>query len=113
MKIGLVSKATGLGIHAIRYYEKQGLINKPQKDTSGHQVYSPKDVELLDWVSCMKNSGMPLSKIREYSEAFYNDDGSACLTLLKEHLALLNEKKLDILHYVDVTEKKISRLNRP
>ena len=112
MKIGTVSKETGLGIHAIRYYEKQGLINKPVKDVSGHRVYSPKDVELLDWVSCMKNSGMPLSKIREYSEAFYSDNSSACLTLLKDHLALLNEKKLDIMHYVDVTEKKISRLNR-
>ena len=48
MKIGTVSKETGLGIHAIRYYEKQGLINKLVKDVSGHRVYSPKDVELLD-----------------------------------------------------------------
>ena len=88
MKIGEVSEETGLSIHTIRYYEKQGLVGKPKKDTSGHRIFSLKDIELLDWISCMKNSGMSLSKIRRYSNAFYSDDTAVCLTLLTEHLDL-------------------------
>ena len=112
MKIGLVSEKTGLGIHTIRYYEKQGLITKPGKDQSGHKVYDAKDVELLNWISCMKNSGMPLSQIQEYSKAFYEDNRLKCLQLLEEHMSHLNEQRIQLDHYLDVTEKKIDRLKK-
>ncbi|MFC3152256.1 MerR family transcriptional regulator [Litoribrevibacter euphylliae] len=110
MKIGLVSENTGLGIHTIRYYEKQGLINQPKKDASGHRAYNGKDVDLLNWIACMKNSGMPLSRIKEYSVAFYNDDSTTCLSILEDHLEHLKEQQKNIEHYVDVTANKISRL---
>jgi|TARA_B110000902_G_scaffold262825_1_gene340552 DNA-binding transcriptional MerR regulator len=109
MKIGIVSEQTGLGIHTIRYYEKQGLIKKPEKDESGHRAYKPRDIEVLDWVSCMKNSGMSLNKIKEYTKAFYADDCTTCATLLEEHLKhlLAQGKKTD--HYIEVTKSKIIR----
>ena len=74
MKIGAVSDETGLGIHTIRYYEKQGLIKKPEKDASGHRAYDSRDIEILNWVSCMKNSGMSLNKIKLYTKAFYDEN---------------------------------------
>jgi MerR family transcriptional regulator, aldehyde-responsive regulator len=110
MKIGKVSKDTGIGIHAIRFYEKQGLIRQPLKDISGHRNYSHKDVELLNWIACMKNSGMPLSRIQQYSQAYYSDDSVACLALLNEHLLHLKQQQSDLEHYIDVTEIKISKL---
>ncbi len=110
MKIGNVSRETGIGIHTIRFYEKQGLIRKPEKDLSGHRNYRPKDIELLNWIVCMKNSGMPLSRIQRYSAAFYQEENDVCLTLLTEHLAHLNEQQLNLQHYIAVTKKKITRL---
>jgi DNA-binding transcriptional MerR regulator len=109
MKIGSVSDQTGLGIHAIRYYEKQGLIRAPAKDASGHRNYDVKDIEMLNWVSCMKNSGMSLSKIKQYTKAFYNNDKPTCTELLEEHLKHLSEQHEDISHYIDVTKDKIIR----
>lgn len=112
MKIGLISKETGLGIHAIRYYEKQGLIKKPIKDTSGHRQYSAQDVELLNWVSCMKNSGMSLTKIKAYTCAFYNGDKAACVSQLEAHLDLLLNQQENIKHYIDVTTAKIFKFKK-
>lgn len=109
MKIGFVSKQTGLGIHAIRYYEKQGLINMPPKDSSGHRQYSKQDVDVLNWVSCMKNSGMSLSKIKEYTCAYYSGDKAGCINLLKQHLNRLLTQQNNIAHYIDVTRDKIFR----
>ncbi|WP_202862878.1 MerR family DNA-binding transcriptional regulator [Microbulbifer sp. A4B17] len=37
MKIGQVSEQTGLSAHTIRFYEKQGLICRVKKDSSGHR----------------------------------------------------------------------------
>lgn len=107
MKIGIVSNKTGLGIHTIRFYEKQGLIKKPEKDESGHREYKEKDIELLNWISCMKTSGMPLNKIKEYTKAFYTENGLACIALLEEHLDKLLTQQEKIKHYIDVTKNKI------
>jgi len=107
MKIGTVSEQTGLGIHTIRFYEKQGLIKIPEKDGSGHRVYAPRDVEVLNWISCMKSSGMSLNKIRQYTKAFYSDDSATCTTLLEEHLQHLFHQQERTHHYIEVTKSKI------
>lgn len=112
MKIGTVSDKTGLGIHTIRYYEKQGLLKKPNKDKSGHRVYESQDVDILNWISCMKGSGMSLNNIRAYTKAFYNNDRSACIAFLKQHLAHLYEQKKSTEHYIDVTESKINKFQK-
>lgn len=109
MKIGTVSEQTGLGIHAIRYYEKQGLVKQPLKDASGHRSYTVADVDVLNWISCMKNSGMSLNKIKEYTEAFYCGDRDGCVNLLQEHLSGLLTQQKNIKHYVKVTKDKINR----
>ena len=109
MKIGAVSEHTGLSVHAIRYYEKQALLRAPVKDASGHRQYSSKDVELLDWILCMKNSGMSLNRIRQYAQAFYQDDAAKCLALLQEHQQKLQQQHQDVLHYLDVTGRKIKK----
>ena len=112
MKIGRVSEQTGLGIHTIRYYEKQGLINKPRKDASGHRHYTTDDVDLLNWIACMKHSGMPLSQIQQYVNAFYNHDNEIRLMLLQTHLDHLSKQRLDIDHYIAVTQNKIKKLKK-
>ena len=109
MKIGTLSSQTGLGIHTIRYYEKQGLIRKPNKDESGHRAYSSEDAEILNWISCMKHSGMSLSKIKTYTQAFYNNDDKTCTALLEEHLTQLFDQQENIRHFIEVTQNKITR----
>jgi MerR family transcriptional regulator, aldehyde-responsive regulator len=112
MKIGLVSENTGLSVHAIRYYEKQRLIRPAEKDGSGHRYYSDRDIELLNWILCMKNSGMSLTKIRLYAEAFYQQNSAQCLALLQEHLQNLQQKQQQLKHYLRVTSHKIKKLKQ-
>lgn len=46
LRIGAVSKATGLSPSTIRWYEKLGLI-LPQREASGYRTYAHSDVEWL------------------------------------------------------------------
>lgn len=110
MKIADVSRKTGLSAHTIRYYEKQGLVNAPVKDVSGHRAFTEKEVELLNWVACLKKSGMSLSKIKTYVAAFEGDDNGLATDILEEHLIKLKQQAEDIHHYIDVTDIKIKRL---
>ena len=39
LKIGDVSKRSGIGIEARRFYEKSGLLDRPARAYSGYRVY--------------------------------------------------------------------------
>ncbi|ALZ74891.1 MerR family transcriptional regulator [Rheinheimera sp. F8] len=110
MKIADVSQQTGLSTYTIRYYEKQGLVAKANKDSSGHRSYSGKDVDLLNWVSCLKKSGMSLNKIRVYSLAYQQGDQAQARLILQQHLQKLLLQQQDIVHHITVTEAKIRQL---
>ncbi|MCV6621983.1 MAG: MerR family transcriptional regulator [Cellvibrionaceae bacterium] len=111
MKIKEVSEFTGISAHTIRYYEKQGVLELPKKDSSGHRNYSDTDVDLINWVACMKNSGMSLRDIKGYVTASMEGRNEDALVALRIHLEKLKEQKKNIDHYIDVTEAKIKRLS--
>jgi DNA-binding transcriptional MerR regulator len=110
MKIGELSQTIGLSTYTIRYYEKLGLLNEPSKDKNGHRFYNHKDVDLANWVTCLKKAGMSLEKIKVYTNAYKKNEYSEVSKLLKLHLVKLITQQKDIKHYIDVTEKKLKEL---
>ncbi len=64
-KIGQVAKAAGIGIDAIRFYEREGLIEKPPRRSSGYRAYSPDVVQRLRFIKRAKELGFSLSEISE------------------------------------------------
>ena len=42
--IGQVAKKTGLSVHTLRYYEKEGLLPFVRKNGSGLRVFSDSDL---------------------------------------------------------------------
>ena len=41
MTIGQVAGQTGVSTHAIRYYEREGLVPKPDRTHTGYRIYGP------------------------------------------------------------------------
>ncbi|MDQ6786474.1 MAG: MerR family DNA-binding transcriptional regulator, partial [Acidobacteriota bacterium] len=39
LKIGEVSQASGIGIEALRFYERSGILGKPARTASGYRVF--------------------------------------------------------------------------
>ena len=63
LKIGEVSKQTGVGIEALRFYEKRGLLGNPNRTSSGYRLYSPAVLERLDFIKRAQVLGFTLSEI--------------------------------------------------
>jgi len=110
MKIGQFSEKSGLTNYTIRYYEKIGVLHKPNIDDSGHRDYKQSDLELINWVTCLKNSGMLLQKIKEYSQSFRTKNEPKVVAILELHFLKLIAKKKDIEHYIEVTQEKFLNL---
>lgn len=99
LSIGQVAERTGLSVHALRFYEREGILANPvRRDAGGRRVYSEDDVEWLTLCIILRASGMPLPAIRRYTELVRQGDGNE-----HERLALLRR------HQADVTEQ-IARL---
>ena len=65
MKIGEVAKAAGIGIDAVRFYEREGLIPEPARRPSGYRMYSPDVVLSLRFIRRAKELGFSLKEIAE------------------------------------------------
>ena len=65
MKIGEVARAAGVGIDAIRFYEREGLIEKAGRRPSGYRVYGADVVLNLRFIRRAKELGFSLKQISE------------------------------------------------
>lgn len=85
--VGEVSERTGFSIDTLRYYERLGLIEPVERSAGGRRRYRDQDVGWLDFVSCLRDTGMPISRMREFAELCR--DGEHTITqrveLLTEH----------------------------
>ena len=65
LKIGDVSKRSGIGIEALRFYEKSGLLEKPSRTMSGYRVYDADVIERLAFIKQSQALGFSLDEIKQ------------------------------------------------
>jgi DNA-binding transcriptional MerR regulator len=65
LKIGEVSKLTGIGIEALRFYERSGLLGQPRRTTSGYRLYEPAVVDRLAFIKRAQVLGFTLDEIKQ------------------------------------------------
>lgn len=65
MTIGRIARAAGAGVGTIRFYEREGLLEKPARTASGYRHYRPDVVARLRFIRQAKDLGFTLSEIRE------------------------------------------------
>jgi Cd(II)/Pb(II)-responsive transcriptional regulator len=64
MKIGQLSRKTGVEAATIRYYEREGLIPSPTRTASGYRTYGKEAVERLKFIRHCRLLDMPLADVR-------------------------------------------------
>ena len=64
MNISQLAKAVGVSTDTVRYYEKQGLIDAPQRQANGYRQYTEVHVGLLRFVRGAQALGFSLAEIR-------------------------------------------------
>lgn len=68
MKIGEVAKCCGVGIETIRFYEREGLLQEPERRPSGYRQYDESTIKRLEYIGRAKELGFTLAEIRELLE---------------------------------------------
>ena len=74
MHIGELAKRSGTKVETVRYYEKEGLLPEPVRETSGYRKYGEKDLHRLGFIARSRALGFGLADIRDLMALEENPD---------------------------------------
>ncbi len=104
-----VAGATGLSIHALRYYEKFGLLAPIKRASNGHRRYSAEDVAWLEFLVRLRETGMPVQKVLAFADLVrqHPDQVSERRRLLEDHRQQVKQRLEELSHHLQVIDLKI------
>lgn len=94
LQIGRVSQQTGLSVDAIRFYEKQRLLERPPRTEGGFRLFHTQDVQRILFIRRAQQLGFSLAQIRELL-VLQRDQHESCShvrDLLRAKLATVRAK---------------------
>ncbi|MBN6056789.1 MerR family transcriptional regulator [Nonomuraea sp. RK-328] len=110
LTIGQVAERTGLSVHALRFYEREGILAHPvHREAGGRRVYAERDVEWLSVCVILRASGMPLPDIRAYTGLVRQGPGNEeqRLVLMRRHQERVREQMERLSESFDLISYKV------
>jgi MerR family transcriptional regulator, copper efflux regulator len=65
LKVGMVAKAAGVGVQTLHYYERLGLLPKPQRSTANYRLYSSDAIRRVKFIKKAQALGLTLEETRQ------------------------------------------------
>ncbi|WP_242909614.1 MerR family transcriptional regulator [Actinomadura terrae] len=91
MKIGELSRATGVDVRLLRYYEAQGLLLTSHRSEGGHRHYGPEAPAVVARIRTLLAAGLTTKIIRELMPCFVGDGTELQACVLDHIKAQLSE----------------------
>lgn len=100
-KINEVSKLTNIPVSTLHYYEELNLLT-PQRNKNNYRIYSSQDIEWINFIKRIKETGMSLKEIKRYSDLRNQGDST-----IISRLELLDNQELNLLNKIEALEKDV------
>ena len=98
------AEVSGFSIDTLRYYEREGILRPIARTSGGHRTYSEDDLNWLDLVHCLRDTGMPIADLKQYAELSLDE------ATLAARLALLEEHDRHVQESIDALRRQQDRL---
>jgi Cd(II)/Pb(II)-responsive transcriptional regulator len=110
MKIGELASQAGCDVQTVRFYEREGLLEEPQREPSGYRSYAGRHLQRLQFIRHCRSLDIPLSEIRQLLEFASAPDQSCARvnSLLDEHITQVQRR----LKAMRMLEKQLVALRR-
>ena len=101
LKIGDVSRMSGVGIEALRFYEKSGLVDSPSRTFNGYRVYGEDVLERLSFIKQAQALGFSLEEIRQLIKGAGKGESSCeeVRGIVRRRVAELDERLRELHRY--------------
>ena len=97
MTIARLARAGGVGVETVRYYQRRGLLETPERPSSGGygsgvRRYGEQDVRRLRFIRSAQAAGFTLEQIAELIALDATDDRARARELARERITALDAK---------------------
>ncbi|WP_327011131.1 MerR family transcriptional regulator [Dactylosporangium sp. NBC_01737] len=96
---------TGFSLDTLRYYERIGLLDGIDRTAGGQRLFTDDDLAWLDVLRCLRDTGMPIARMRRYAELARDGEGT-----FAERAELLEEHDRDIEHKIAALREEQVRI---
>lgn len=109
MNIAQVAKKLNIAASTLRYYEQVGLIPPVSRRENGIRTYNEDDIKWIEFIKCMRNAGLPIEALIEYTTLFIDGDGTleTRKNILVDERNQLIDKRMEIDETIQILDGKI------
>jgi MerR family mercuric resistance operon transcriptional regulator len=90
LTIGSLARSVGVGVETIRYYQRRGLLAKPESE--GIRRYGETDLRHLRFIRAAQAAGFTLEQISELLRLDSGQDRARALQLASERIVALDRQ---------------------
>ncbi|HBE80937.1 MAG TPA: MerR family transcriptional regulator [Firmicutes bacterium] len=103
------AKKVSLKTYTLRYYEKAGILPPVERDTNGNRLFFDNDIEWINLIRCLRNTGMPISIIKDYVDLFLKGDEtiSSRRQIMFGQQQSIERKIAELQGYLEVIQSKV------
>ena len=65
LKVGAVAKAAGVSVQTLHYYERLGLLPKPERSAANYRLYSPETIRRVQFIKKAQAIGITLEETKQ------------------------------------------------
>ncbi len=115
MRIGDLSRRTGLTAHTLRYYERIGLLPRAPRGSSKQREYDGSILPWIDFLGRLRTTGMPIRDMVRYAALRSQGPASEAdrKVLLARHRARVSRHVADLQACLSVLDGKIAAYGGP
>lgn len=77
MKIGQVAEQAEVSVDTVRFYERRGVLPRPDRTDSGYRTYTPATVERIQFARQLQQLGFTLDEVIDALHTA-DDGGATC-----------------------------------
>lgn len=103
--ISEAAEKIGIPPSTIRYYDKEGLLPNIKRK-NGIRIFEDIDLRLMGLLTCLKNTGMPIKRIRDYVDLIQQGDAS-----LQERYDIIKAQRQFVLDQIEQLQYYLEELD--
>lgn len=102
-----ISEITGISTYTIRFYDKEGIFPLISRDKNNVRLFSESDLDWINFVHILRDTGMPLADIKRYIELCNHGKSTA-----EERYNIISKQKEKAEQEVIKLQKQVEMLKK-
>ncbi|GAA1409632.1 MerR family transcriptional regulator [Glutamicibacter uratoxydans] len=106
LPIGKAAEVLGVGVEALRYYEREGLLLRATpRDAGGRRRYGARDLAWISGLVLLRKTGMPIASIRVIADLSRRDGTES------QRLAFFEEHRTRVIEQLEQTQRHLAAID--